>query len=50
MAGTYGHGGAWRTQAWIDPMRAVSGGMKLVESRRSEVPSFSVGFSRGSPT
>lgn len=23
-AGTYGHGGAWGTQAWIDPVRGVA--------------------------
>jgi CubicO group peptidase (beta-lactamase class C family) len=22
--GTYGHGGAWGTQAWIDPVRGVA--------------------------
>ena len=23
-AGTYGHGGAWGTQAWIDPVKGVA--------------------------
>jgi CubicO group peptidase (beta-lactamase class C family) len=23
-SGTYGHGGAWGTQAWIDPVRGVA--------------------------
>ena len=33
--GSYGHGGAWRTQAWIDPVKGV---VYVLMVRRSNFP------------
>jgi CubicO group peptidase (beta-lactamase class C family) len=33
--GTYGHGGAWGTQAWIDPVQGVA---YLLMVQRSNFP------------
>ena len=34
--GTYGHGGAWGTQAWIDPVKNVA---YILMVQRSNFPS-----------
>ena len=33
--GTFGHGGAWGTQAWIDPVRGVA---YVLMIQRSDLP------------
>ena len=42
--GTYGHGGAWGTQAWIDPVKGVA---YILMVQRSGLPNSDASDVRG---